>query len=101
MCFHTANCDRLIGCEKEAHQARLHEVKEKYSYIERRAQIEQKLEKLAQERDRLTKLVQEIVTLWLEFLKIKEIRCTRTEFNNLEKKACMIEVSPSAVGGQE
>lgn len=40
---------------------------------------------------------QEIAAAWLELLKQRGVEAKQMEFNNLEKKACMIEVKPNAV----
>lgn len=51
--------------------------------------------------DYLRKEEQEIAGQWLELLTKQKVRCTRNEINNLEKKACLIEVSPNPGGGLE
>jgi hypothetical protein len=44
---------------------------------------------------------QEIVARWLDNLDAQKLTHTRTEFNNLEKKACLIEVRPETAGVSE
>lgn len=43
----------------------------------------------------------EIAAKWLEFLQQRKLAATRVEFNNLEKKACMIEVGASLGAARE
>jgi len=39
---------------------------------------------------------QEIVERWIDFIKMKKLTFTRTEFAKLEKKACLLEVHPGS-----
>lgn len=44
---------------------------------------------------------QEIVARWVKMLGDQKIPCHRTEFNNLEKKACLVEVNPVNTEGEK